>query len=68
MLHFTFESAPPFSGDTGFLVFKLATSNIRAWNPNLVDLVATLFATIGIICSMGAASPTCSTKRVVYSA
>lgn len=34
---------PPFSGDTGFLVFKLATSNIRAWNPNPVDLVATLF-------------------------
>ncbi len=35
---------PLFSGDTGFRVFKLATSNIRAWNPNPTDLEQTLFA------------------------
>ena len=30
-------------GDTGFRVFKLDTSNIRAWNPKPHDLEATLF-------------------------
>lgn len=30
-------------GDTGFRVFKLDTSNIRAWNPKPDDLEATLF-------------------------
>lgn len=34
---------PLFSGDTGFRVFKLNHSNIRAWNPNPTDLEATLF-------------------------
>lgn len=31
-----------FSGDLGFRVFKLASSNIRAWEPNRDDLPATL--------------------------
>ena len=35
---------PMFSGDTGFRVFKLDHSNIRAWNPNPADLEQTLFA------------------------
>lgn len=34
---------PMFAGDTGFRVFKLDTSNIRAWNPNPADLEQTLF-------------------------
>lgn len=34
---------PMFSGDTGFRVFKLASTNIRAWAPNPVDLAASLF-------------------------
>lgn len=34
---------PMFTGDTGFRVFKLDTSNIRAWNPKPDDLEATLF-------------------------
>lgn len=33
---------PLFVGDTGFRVFKLDTSNIRAWNPKPDDLEATL--------------------------
>lgn len=33
---------PLFDGDTGFRVFKLDHSNIRAWNPNPADLEATL--------------------------
>ena len=31
-----------FAGDLGFRVFKLDTSNIRAWDPTSVDLEATL--------------------------
>ncbi|WP_291380658.1 MULTISPECIES: site-specific DNA-methyltransferase [Achromobacter] len=34
---------PDWQGDTGFRVFKLGTSNIRAWNPKPDDLEATLF-------------------------
>ena len=34
---------PLFAGDVGFRVFKLDTSNIRAWNPNSADLDQTLF-------------------------
>nr|WP_029462242.1 site-specific DNA-methyltransferase [Serpentinimonas barnesii] len=34
---------PLFDGDTGFRVYKLSTSNIRAWNPNPADLDQTLF-------------------------
>ena len=33
---------PLFAGDLGFRVFKLASSNIRAWEPNRDDLPATL--------------------------
>ncbi len=33
---------PGWQGDTGFRVFKLDTSNIRAWNPRPDDLEATL--------------------------
>ncbi|MFP3495696.1 site-specific DNA-methyltransferase [Pseudomonas sp. SIMBA_059] len=33
-----------FSGDTGFRVFKLNTSNIRAWSPNPENLAQTLFS------------------------
>lgn len=35
--------SPLFDGDTGFRVFKLDTSNIRAWSPKPNDLEATLF-------------------------
>ena len=34
---------PMFSGDTGFRVFKLASTNIRAWDPNPADLATSLF-------------------------
>ena len=34
---------PLFNGDLGFQVFRLDTSNIRAWNPNPADLDQTLF-------------------------
>ena len=33
---------PKFAGDLGFRTFKLASSNIRAWNPNPDDLTGTL--------------------------
>lgn len=33
---------PDFNGDTGFRVFKLASSNIRAWEPDRDNLAATL--------------------------
>ncbi len=32
------QATPLFSGDLGFRVFKLAPSNIRAWEPNAADL------------------------------
>jgi adenine-specific DNA-methyltransferase len=35
---------PNWQGDVGFRVFKLDTSNIRAWNPNPENLEAELFA------------------------
>jgi len=34
---------PDWRGDTGFRVFKLDTSNIRAWNPKPDDLEASVF-------------------------
>jgi adenine-specific DNA-methyltransferase len=34
---------PEWRGDLGFRVFKLDTSNIRAWNPNANDLRTSLF-------------------------
>jgi len=37
---------PMFSGDVGFRTFKLDTSNIRAWNPNLSDLAGSLLANL----------------------
>ena len=36
------SETPMFSGDVGFRVFKLASSNIRAWEPNRDDLPRTL--------------------------
>jgi adenine-specific DNA-methyltransferase len=38
----TKEDSPMFSGDLGFRVFKLSSSNIRAWEPNRDDLPKTL--------------------------
>jgi adenine-specific DNA-methyltransferase len=40
------EENPMFAGDLGFRVFKLASSNIRAWEPNRDDLPSTLEASI----------------------
>lgn len=40
------ESNPMWHGDTGFRVFKLDTSNIKAWNPNSKDITATLLENI----------------------
>lgn len=40
------EEKPEWQGDIGFRVFKLDTSNIRAWNPNPVDLKESLFANL----------------------
>ena len=40
------EENPLFSGDLGFRVFKLASSNIRAWEPNRDDLPTTLHDSI----------------------
>lgn len=34
--------APMFAGDTGFRVLKLATSNLRPWDPNRDDIAGTL--------------------------
>ncbi len=36
------EDNPDFDGDTGFRVFKLERSNIRAWEPDPADLEGTL--------------------------
>ena len=38
----THKENPMFAGDLGFRVFKLASSNIRAWEPNRDDLPTTL--------------------------
>ena len=38
------EENPMFTGDIGFRVFKLDTSNIRAWNPEPSDLEGALLA------------------------
>jgi len=40
------DENPMFAGDLGFRVFKLASSNIRAWEPDRNDLPATLHASI----------------------
>jgi len=38
------EEHPDYSGDLGFKVFKLDSSNIRVWNPDASDLEQTLYA------------------------
>ncbi len=38
------SGSPMLSGDTGFRVFKLDTSNLRVWNPRPKDLQADLIA------------------------
>ena len=38
------EENPEYEGDRGFKVFKLDSSNIRAWNPDRNDLEQTLIA------------------------
>jgi adenine-specific DNA-methyltransferase len=40
------EENPMFGGDLGFRVFKLASSNIRAWEPDREDLAQTLAASV----------------------
>ncbi len=40
------EESPLFAGDLGFRVFKLASSNIRAWEPDRDKLAETLEASI----------------------
>ncbi|MHC2552300.1 site-specific DNA-methyltransferase [Bradyrhizobium elkanii] len=40
----TKASYPLFQGDVGFRVFKLASSNIRAWEPIAADIEGTLLA------------------------
>ncbi len=40
------DENPMFSGDTGFRVFKLDTSNIRTWEPDHDNLEKTLFDNI----------------------
>ncbi|MDE0405268.1 MAG: site-specific DNA-methyltransferase [Nitrospira sp.] len=40
------NDTPMFAGDLGFRVFKLDTSNIRAWEPNHDDLKGTLLDSI----------------------
>lgn len=40
------EENPMFSGDLGFRVFKLDSSNFRAWDPNKDDLDVTLLDSI----------------------
>jgi adenine-specific DNA-methyltransferase len=37
------EEHPDYDGDLGFKVFKLDSSNIRAWNPDRNDLEGTLY-------------------------
>jgi adenine-specific DNA-methyltransferase len=40
------EENPLFAGDLGFRVFKLASSNIRAWEPDRENLAETLEASV----------------------
>lgn len=40
------ENDPMFAGDTGFRVFKLASSNIQAWDPDRENLAGTLEASV----------------------
>ena len=40
------DESPDYTGDLGFRVFKLASSNIRAWDPNPDDLEGALFSSL----------------------
>jgi len=40
------QNNPMFSGDLGFRVFKLDSTNIRAWEPHPVDLAGTLLENV----------------------
>jgi adenine-specific DNA-methyltransferase len=40
------EDNPDFDGDTGFRVFKLDSTNVRAWDPDMEDLNQTLIDSI----------------------
>lgn len=40
------DANPMFAGDLGFRVFKLASSNIRAWEPDRANLAQTLEASV----------------------
>jgi adenine-specific DNA-methyltransferase len=40
------EESPMFAGDFGFRVFKLASSNIRAWEPNRDNLAESLLDSV----------------------
>jgi adenine-specific DNA-methyltransferase len=40
------QETPMFAGDLGFRVFKLASSNIRAWDPNRDDLSRSLLDSV----------------------
>ncbi|MDP2319902.1 MAG: site-specific DNA-methyltransferase [Acidobacteriota bacterium] len=40
------SESPMFAGDTGFRVFKLASSNIQQWDPNRADLPGSLDAAV----------------------
>lgn len=40
------EESPMFSGDLGFRVFKLDTSNIRSWEPDREDISRTLLDSV----------------------
>jgi adenine-specific DNA-methyltransferase len=44
--HVIKEENPMFSGDTGFRVFKLDSTNIREWDPNRENLAASLEASV----------------------
>ena len=46
---------PQFSGDIGFRVFKLDTSNMRSWEPDLDDMEATLLDSVDNIKSQRSA-------------
>jgi adenine-specific DNA-methyltransferase len=40
------EENPEFEGDTGFRVFKLDSTNVKAWDPDLEDLEQTLLDSV----------------------
>jgi adenine-specific DNA-methyltransferase len=54
------SEAPLFRGDTGFRVFKLDTSSVRAWNPNPNNLSESLLSNLEHI------EPGRSTEDILY--